>query len=109
MAPKPMRPRAPARATTPRRSARKPGASSSASHPRISLFRGDLVRLLVTRPHEDGERTAAALRARGHVAMLAPLLRIEPVAGELGPGPFAAVLTTSINAVRAIAAHERIR
>jgi uroporphyrinogen-III synthase len=66
------------------------------------------VRLLVTRPREDAERTAAALRARGHTVMLAPLLHIEPIAAEFGPGPFAAVLTTSVNAARAIAAHGRI-
>jgi uroporphyrinogen-III synthase len=66
------------------------------------------VHLLITRPHEDGERTAVTLRARGHTVMLAPLLRIEPVAAEFGPGPFAAVLTTSANAARAIAAHGRI-
>jgi len=40
--------------------------------------------------------------------MLAPLLHIEPVAAEFGLGPFAAVLTTSANAARAIAAHIRI-
>ena len=66
------------------------------------------MRLLVTRPHDDGERTAAALRARGHAVMLAPLLRIEAIAAEVGPGPFAAVLTTSANAARAVAAHGRI-
>ena len=66
------------------------------------------MRLLVTRPHEDGERTAAVLRARGHFVMLAPLLRIEPVGADCGSGPFAAVLTTSANAAHAIAAHARI-
>jgi uroporphyrinogen-III synthase len=66
------------------------------------------MRLLVTRPQEDGERTAAALRARGHAVMLAPLLRIQSVAAELGAGPFAAVLTTSANAARAVATHARI-
>ena len=40
--------------------------------------------------------------------MLAPLLHIEPIGAELAPGPFAAVLTTSANAARAIAAHGRI-
>jgi uroporphyrinogen-III synthase len=58
------------------------------------------MRLLVTRPREDAERTAAALRARGHTVMLAPLLHIEPIAADFGPGPFAAVLTTSANAAR---------
>lgn len=67
------------------------------------------MRLLVTRPQEEGERTAAALRARGHAVMLAPLLRIEPVAADFGPGPFAAVLTTSANATRAVARHARIK
>jgi uroporphyrinogen-III synthase len=66
------------------------------------------VRLLVTRPQEDGERTAAALRARGHAVVVAPLLRIEAVAADLGPGPFAAVLTTSANAARAVAQHPRL-
>jgi uroporphyrinogen-III synthase len=67
------------------------------------------VRLLVTRPQEDGERTAAMLRARGHAVLVAPLLRIEPVAAaDFGPGPFAAVLTTSANAARAIMPHQRL-
>jgi uroporphyrinogen-III synthase len=66
------------------------------------------VRLLVTRPQDDGERTAAALRARGHAVMLAPLLRIEPVDADFGSEPFSAVLTTSANAARAIAVHARI-
>jgi uroporphyrinogen-III synthase len=66
------------------------------------------VRLLVTRPQEDGERTAAALRARGHAVLVAPLLRIEAVAADLGPGPFGAVVTTSANAARALAQHPRL-
>jgi uroporphyrinogen-III synthase len=66
------------------------------------------VRLLVTRAREDGERTAAALRGRGHAVTLAPLLRLEPVATDFGPGPFAAVLMTSANAARALAGHARL-
>jgi uroporphyrinogen-III synthase len=66
------------------------------------------VRLLVTRPEPDGERTAALLRARGHDVLTLPMLRIEPIAdAALGPGPWAAVLFTSTNAVRAVAAHPR--
>jgi uroporphyrinogen-III synthase len=66
------------------------------------------MRLLVTRPEPDAARTAAALRARGHDVMLAPLLSIEPDAeADLGPGPWDGVLITSANAVRAIAAHPR--
>ena len=66
------------------------------------------MRLIVTRPEPDGARTAAALRARGHVAELVPLLRVEPdPVAELGPGPWRAVLITSPNAARAVAAHRR--
>jgi uroporphyrinogen-III synthase len=66
------------------------------------------VRLLVTRPEPDGERTAALLRGRGHDVLQQAMLRIEPVAdADLGGGPWAAVLFTSANAARAIAAHRR--
>jgi uroporphyrinogen-III synthase len=66
------------------------------------------VRLLVTRPEPDGERTAALLRSRGHEVLTLPMLRIEAIAdAALGPGPWAAVLFTSVNAVRALAAHPR--
>jgi uroporphyrinogen-III synthase len=66
------------------------------------------VRLLLTRPQEDGARTAAALRALGHEVLLAPLLRIEPIAdADLGTGPWAAIVMTSANAAAAVAAHRR--
>jgi uroporphyrinogen-III synthase len=66
------------------------------------------MRLLVTRPEPDNARTAAALRARGHEVMLAPVLRVEPeAAADLSGGPWAAVLITSANAARAVAAHPR--
>jgi len=66
------------------------------------------VRLLVTRPEPDCERTAALLRGRGHDVLQQALLRIEPIGdAELGGGPWAAVLFTSANAVRAVAAHRR--
>jgi uroporphyrinogen-III synthase len=66
------------------------------------------VRLLLTRPQADAERTAATLRARGHGVMVAPLLAIELISdGDLGAGPWAAILVTSANAVRAIAGHRR--
>src|SRR5262247_1268333 len=64
--------------------------------------------LLVTRPEPDNARTAAALRARGHVVTLAPVLRVEIDAqAALGGGPWGAVLITSANAVRAVAEHPR--
>ncbi|MBO0752930.1 MAG: uroporphyrinogen-III synthase [Bradyrhizobiaceae bacterium] len=66
------------------------------------------MRLLVTRPEPDGARTAALLRARGHEVMQQALLRIEPVADVgLGSPPWAAVLFTSAQAVRAVASHRR--
>ncbi len=67
------------------------------------------MRILVTRPEPEGERTAVRLRARGHEVWLAPLLRIEPVADiSFGAGPWAGTAFTSANAVRAVAAHPRL-
>jgi uroporphyrinogen-III synthase len=67
------------------------------------------VRLLLTRPETDAQRTAAALRALGHEAIIAPLLRIAVTAdAEIGPGPWAAILITSANAARAIATHTAV-
>jgi uroporphyrinogen-III synthase len=67
------------------------------------------LRVLVTRPEAEGERTAARLRALGHEVWLAPLLRIEPVTDlAFGPGPWAGVAFTSANAVRAVASHPRL-
>jgi len=66
------------------------------------------VRLLITRPEPECERTAALLRARGHEVLLLPLLRIEPIAdAELGAAPWTAVVFTSANAIRAITDHRR--
>lgn len=66
------------------------------------------MRILLTRPEADAARTAAALRQRGHEPIMAPLLAIEITAdADLGAGPWAAILVTSANAVRAIAGHKR--
>jgi uroporphyrinogen-III synthase len=66
------------------------------------------VRLLLTRPEPDAQRTAAALRAQGHDAVIAPLLRIEArLDAQIGEGPWGAILVTSANAGPAIAFHER--
>jgi uroporphyrinogen-III synthase len=66
------------------------------------------VRLLLTRPEPDAERTAATLRRRGHTVVVAPLIRIEVFAdAEIGAGPWAAILVTSANAAHAIAVHQR--
>ncbi len=64
------------------------------------------MRLLLTRPRPEAERTAEALRAIGHEPVFAPVLEIETIAeAAIGPGPYAAVLLTSGNAARAIAKH----
>jgi uroporphyrinogen-III synthase len=68
------------------------------------------VRLLLTRPEPDARRTAAALRARGHAVVIAPLMHIEAIADTpVGNGPWGAILITSANAAQAIAAHGRHR
>ncbi len=66
------------------------------------------MRVLVTRPEPDGERTAAKLRARGCEVMLAPLLRVETVDADLD-GAWHVVALTSVNAVRAIAGHPKLQ
>jgi uroporphyrinogen-III synthase len=65
------------------------------------------VRLLLTRPEADAVRTAAALRARGHEVVLAPLLRIELVDFALPDDSWSAVVMTSANAARAVVNHPR--
>jgi uroporphyrinogen-III synthase len=62
------------------------------------------MRLVVTRPQADGERTAAALRARGHEVLLAPLMQVEPVAADLSGG-WGGVIITSANVASAVADH----
>jgi uroporphyrinogen-III synthase len=64
------------------------------------------VRLLLTRPLPEAERTAAALRDLGHEPVFAPVLEIEYICDTaIGAGPYAAVLMTSGNAARAIGDH----
>lgn len=66
------------------------------------------MRLLVTRPESDAERTAAALRQRGHVVVVVPLLRIEAILdAPIDAQPWGAILITSANAAAALALHER--
>lgn len=66
------------------------------------------LRLLITRPEPDAARTAAALHARGHDVLVAPLLRMEPVKHpKLGAKDWAGLLVTSANAIRALSIDER--
>jgi uroporphyrinogen-III synthase len=62
------------------------------------------MRVVVTRPQADGERTASALRARGHEVLVAPLMKVESLPADLN-GNWAAVAVTSANAPGAIAAN----
>ena len=67
------------------------------------------MRILVTRPEPDASRQADKLAARGHAAVLAPLLAIEPVADvPLQLEGAQALLVTSRNALRALAAHREL-
>ncbi len=67
------------------------------------------MRLLVTRPEPDAQRTASALRQGGHHVTVAPLLRIEPVAANLGSGPWDGLVMTSANSCRASVQHPQRR
>lgn len=60
------------------------------------------MRVVVTRPETDAGRTASALRTRGHEVLVAPLMRVEPVAADL-TGNWGALVITSANAPGAIA------
>jgi uroporphyrinogen-III synthase len=86
----------------------KAAANKRPSLAPMSSYGCEHMRLLVTRPEPDAERTAAALRERGHFVFVAPLLSIEAVDNaEIGPGPFTAILVTSANAAPAIVRHPR--
>ncbi len=62
------------------------------------------MRVLVTRPKEDAEETAQLLAARGHQALVAPLLETRFFDGAaLTLEGVQAVLATSANGVRALA------
>jgi uroporphyrinogen-III synthase len=62
------------------------------------------MRILVTRPAEDGEETAGLLTARGHQPLVAPLLSTHFWDGpEVSLQGVQAILATSANGVRALA------
>jgi uroporphyrinogen-III synthase len=68
------------------------------------------MRILVTRPREDGAEIAQRLAELGHETLLAPLLAVKLQTGE--PLPLTgiqAILATSANGVRALAARTRVR
>ena len=61
------------------------------------------MRILVTRPQPRATQTAAALRARGHAPIVAPLFQIE-ILSKVDPkaAEWAAILLTSANALPGI-------
>jgi uroporphyrinogen-III synthase len=62
------------------------------------------MRVLITRPQEDGEAVAALLARAGHQPMLAPLLRPRWLDGPVPDlSGIAGLLATSANGVRALA------
>jgi len=66
-----------------------------------------MMRVLVTRPEIDARLEAEALTARGHEPVLAPLLEIEFLGDvTLDLDGAQALIVTSRNALRALAAHE---
>jgi len=64
------------------------------------------MRLLITRPEPDAARTAHTLRAQGHDVLVVPLLSMQTIEADFARR-YDAVLMTSANAARAIAAHRR--
>lgn len=63
------------------------------------------MRLIVTRPEPDDRRTARALIRLGHEVILSPMLDVVVDAkAKIKRAPYQAVLVTSSNAVRALAA-----
>jgi uroporphyrinogen-III synthase len=68
------------------------------------------MRVLLTRPPEDGDETARQLALRGHQALLAPLLSLRFLTGpELELKGVQAILATSANGVRALARRTIVR
>ena len=63
------------------------------------------MRLVLTRPQEDSERSAHALRARGHDVLVAPLMRVEMIDADLRPH-WGAIVITSANAAAAVSQHK---
>ncbi|MWV25367.1 translation initiation factor 2 [Methylobacterium sp. 2A] len=60
------------------------------------------MRVWVARPEPGATRTGAALAARGHAPLVAPVLAVRPTGEPPPDGPFDALLLTSANAVPAL-------
>ena len=60
------------------------------------------MRVLVTRARDDGRRTAGKLAARGHEAVLAPVIEIVPTGEPAPAGSYDALVVTSAHAGAAL-------
>lgn len=60
------------------------------------------MRIWVARPEPGAARTAARLRERGHLPLVAPVLVSRPTGTRLPEGPFAGLLLTSGNGLDAL-------
>lgn len=67
------------------------------------------MRVLVTRPHLDAERTASKLAALGHRTLIDPVIEIETLPFEVDITGISAIAFTSSNAVRAAATVEGLK
>lgn len=68
------------------------------------------MRVLVTRPKEDAERFAAALKDAGHEVITSPALNIVPLNGPMiDLDPATILLITSANAIRTLATRTSAR
>ncbi len=64
------------------------------------------MRLVITRPEPDASRTAHAVRALGHQALVAPLLAMRAIRDvRLPKRRFQGLILTSANALRALQTH----
>ncbi|SFL44657.1 uroporphyrinogen-III synthase [Methylobacterium pseudosasicola] len=67
------------------------------------------MRVWVARPEPGAARTGAALAARGHIPLVAPVLVVRPTDAPPPDGPFDGLLLTSANAVPALRNAESLR
>jgi uroporphyrinogen-III synthase len=68
------------------------------------------MRILITRPQDDSEATAAHVRALGHEAVLSPLMAVTFADGpDLDLSGVQAIAATSANGVRAVARRTKVR
>lgn len=60
-----------------------------------------MLRVAITRAQPEADRTAARVRARGHEAIVAPLLTVVPCGYDTNTSDAQAIIFTSTNGVRA--------